>query len=100
MILVIIILHPYLAPCLRDRMIDTLRPRKPAIGIDPLMRLRYLLMVHNSLPYPKVRHIMSYNLLRCFVSPHIIPQILHGLFLVARTDADTRPRLCNRGGAH
>ena len=94
------ILQPYLVLCLAYRMLDTLRPRNPSIGIDPKMRLRNLIMIHNGPPYPKMHHIISYNLLSRFVRPHVIPKILHGLFLIARTDANGRPRLCNRGGAH
>jgi len=68
-----LIFFPYLAPCLTYRVIDTLLPRDPPVGIYAFMRLRYLLLIHKGLPYPEVCNIMPYHLLRRLMSPHVFP---------------------------
>ena len=89
-----------LTPCRTYRVIDTLLPRYPPVGIDAFMRFRNLLMIHQGLPYPEVCHVRSYHFLRRFMRPDILPQILHRLFLIPLTRADARTRLTKRHGAH
>ena len=93
------ILLPVKTSRLSYRVVDPLLPRNPPVGIDASMCFGHLLMIHQGLPYPKVRHVMPYYLLRCFMRPYVVPQVLHGLILISLTRAYARPRLCHRGGA-
>jgi hypothetical protein len=90
----------YLASCLAYGVVDTLFARNAPVGIHAFMRFCYLLMIHESLMYPEVRHVMPYHFLRRFMCSYVIPQVLHGLVLISFTHADARPRLRNRHGAH
>jgi hypothetical protein len=95
-----LILFPYLSPCLTYGVIDPFGPRNPTIGVYAFVCLRYLLLIHKGLPYPKMRHVGSYYLLRCLMRPDILPQILHSPVPLSLTRADARPGLCHCGSAH
>jgi len=90
---------PIFPPRPVDRMIDTLLPRNPPIGIHALMRLRHLPMIHNGLSYPKMCYVTAHDPLRRLMRPYIFAQILHRLLLIPLADADTRSGLRHRGSS-
>lgn len=96
----VLVLFTIGTPCLSYRVIDTLLPRNPPVGIDTSMRLRYLLLIHKGLPYPEMCHVRTHDLLRCLMRPHVFPQILHRLFLIPLARADARSRLGHSPSAH